>query len=90
MPEINYKGGFGHDDCRAGFGTGDEWFADRSRLSRDAQGFVRALGERIRNGGLCVQGVPTSEETASLARQEVPILAEELTRLAKNGGNHDH
>ena len=42
---------------------------------RAAQGFVRALGERIRNGGLCVQGVPTSEETASLARQEgVPLM----------------
>jgi ribose 5-phosphate isomerase A len=37
---------------------------------RAAQAFVKALGERIRNGRLRVQGVPTSEETASLARQE--------------------
>ena len=40
-----------------------------------AQAFVKALGERIRNGGLRVQGVPTSEETAKLARQEgIPLL----------------
>jgi ribose 5-phosphate isomerase A len=37
---------------------------------RAAQAFVRALGARIRSGGLRVQGVPTSEETAVLARQE--------------------
>jgi ribose 5-phosphate isomerase A len=42
---------------------------------RAARAFVRALGERIREGGLRVQGVPTSEETASLARQEgIPLL----------------
>jgi ribose 5-phosphate isomerase A len=42
---------------------------------RAAQAFVKALGERIRNGRLRVQGVPTSEETASLARQEgIPLL----------------
>jgi ribose 5-phosphate isomerase A len=37
---------------------------------RAAQRFVKALGERVRKGGLRVHGVPTSEETASLARQE--------------------
>jgi ribose 5-phosphate isomerase A len=42
---------------------------------RAAQAFVKALGERIRDGCLRVQGVPTSEETASLARQEgIPLL----------------
>jgi len=39
-----------------------------------AQAFVKALGERIRNGQLRVQGVPTSEETANLARQEGILL----------------
>src|SRR5437762_10194306 len=40
-----------------------------------AQAFVKALGERIRNGRLRVQGVPTSEETASLAKREgIPLL----------------
>src|SRR5437868_5942391 len=42
---------------------------------RAAQAFVKALGERIRNGRLRVHGVPTSEETTSLARQEgIPLL----------------
>jgi ribose 5-phosphate isomerase A len=42
---------------------------------RAAQAFVKALGERLRNGGFHVHGVPTSEETARLARQEsVPLL----------------
>ena len=42
---------------------------------RAAQAFVKALGERIRNGGLHVHGVPTSDETASLAKQEtIPLL----------------
>jgi ribose 5-phosphate isomerase A len=42
---------------------------------RAAQAFVKALGERIRTGGLLVHGVPTSEETATLARQEgIPLL----------------
>jgi ribose 5-phosphate isomerase A len=42
---------------------------------RAAQAFVKALGESIKNGRLYVQGVPTSEETASLARQEgIPLL----------------
>jgi len=37
---------------------------------RAAQAFVKALGERVRSGSLKVQGVPTSEDTARLARQE--------------------
>jgi ribose 5-phosphate isomerase A len=42
---------------------------------RAAQAFVKALGERIRDGRLCVQGIPTSEETATLARKEaIPLL----------------
>ena len=42
---------------------------------RAAQAFVKALGERVRSGSLRVHGVPTSEETASLARQEgIPLL----------------
>jgi ribose 5-phosphate isomerase A len=42
---------------------------------RAAQAFVKALGERVRAGQLQVQGVPTSEETARLARHEgVPLL----------------
>jgi ribose 5-phosphate isomerase A len=36
---------------------------------RAAQAFVRALGDRVRSGALHVRGVPTSEETADLARQ---------------------
>src|SRR6516162_1801617 len=40
-----------------------------------AQAFVKALGERLRTGRFRVHGVPTSEETARLARQEgVPLL----------------
>ncbi len=42
---------------------------------RAAQAFVKALGERLRKGSFRVHGVPTSEETASLARQEdIPLL----------------
>jgi ribose 5-phosphate isomerase A len=42
---------------------------------RAAQAFVKALGERLRNGSLQVHGVPTSEDTARLARQEsIPLL----------------
>jgi ribose 5-phosphate isomerase A len=37
---------------------------------RASQAFVKALGERVRSGGLQIHGVPTSEETANLARQE--------------------
>jgi ribose 5-phosphate isomerase A len=56
-----------------------ELVADGSRIGlgsgRAAQAFVRALGERVRDGRLRVHGVPTSEETASLARQEgIPLL----------------
>jgi ribose 5-phosphate isomerase A len=42
---------------------------------RAAQAFVKALGERLRNGSIRVSGVPTSEETANLARQVgIPLL----------------
>jgi ribose 5-phosphate isomerase A len=42
---------------------------------RAAQAFVKALGECLRKGSFHVHGVPTSEETARLARQEgVPLL----------------
>jgi ribose 5-phosphate isomerase A len=52
------------NDSRIGLGSG-----------RAAQAFVKALGERIRNGRLRVHGVPTSKETASLANQEgIPLL----------------
>jgi ribose 5-phosphate isomerase A len=37
---------------------------------RASRAFVQALGARVREGKLHVQGVPTSEETAALARQE--------------------
>jgi ribose 5-phosphate isomerase A len=52
------------NDSRIGLGSG-----------RAAQAFVKALGERVRKGRLRVHGVPTSEETADLARQEgIPLL----------------
>jgi ribose 5-phosphate isomerase A len=52
------------NDSRIGLGSG-----------RASQAFVKALGERVRVGGLRIHGVPTSEETASLARQEgIPLL----------------
>ena len=52
------------NDSRIGLGSG-----------RAARAFVTALGERVRTKGLRVQGVPTSEETASLARHEgIPLL----------------
>lgn len=42
---------------------------------RAARAFVTALGERVAGGSLRVQGVPTSEETASLARRVgIPLL----------------
>ena len=51
-----------------------ELIADESRIGlgsgHAAQAFVRAFGERVRADGLRVQGVPTSEETATLARKE--------------------
>jgi ribose 5-phosphate isomerase A len=57
-----------------------ELVADGSRIGlgsgRAAQAFIKALGERIREGCLHVCGVPTSEETAILAEQEdIPLLA---------------
>jgi ribose 5-phosphate isomerase A len=52
------------NDARIGLGSG-----------RAAQAFVKALGERVRSGRVHVQGVPTSEETATLARREgIPLL----------------
>ncbi|HLW64372.1 MAG TPA: ribose-5-phosphate isomerase RpiA [Gemmataceae bacterium] len=47
------------DNGRIGLGSG-----------RAAEAFVRALGERVRSGRLRVTGVPTSEATAKLAKQE--------------------
>jgi ribose 5-phosphate isomerase A len=42
---------------------------------RAAQSFVRALGEQVRSGNVRVHGVPTSEETASVARQVgIPLV----------------
>jgi ribose 5-phosphate isomerase A len=53
------------DNSRIGLGSG-----------RAANAFVKALGERVRSGRLHVQGVPTSEQTATLARQEqIPLIA---------------
>lgn len=56
-----------------------EFVPDGSQIGlgsgRAAQAFIQALGERVRSGRLQVQGVPTSEATARLARQEgVPLL----------------
>lgn len=36
---------------------------------RAAQAFVRALGAKARSGTISIRGVPTSEETAALARE---------------------
>jgi ribose 5-phosphate isomerase A len=48
---------------------------------RASRSFVQALGERVRSGALRIVGVPTSEETAVLARQSgIP-----LTTLAEAG-----
>jgi ribose 5-phosphate isomerase A len=54
--------------------------ANNSRIGlgsgRAASAFVRALGERVRSGGLHVSAVPTSGQTAELAMQEgIPLLA---------------
>src|SRR5690242_4086019 len=52
------------DNARLGLGSG-----------RAAQAFVRALSEWINAGRLCVHGVPTSEDTAALARElGVPLM----------------
>ena len=40
-----------------------------------SQAFVKALGQRVRAQGLRIHAVPTSEETATLSRQEgIPLL----------------
>jgi ribose 5-phosphate isomerase A len=46
------------DHARIGLGSG-----------RAAQSFIRALGEKVRSRAIQVYGVPTSEETAKLARE---------------------
>ena len=50
-----------------------ELVADHAQIGlgsgRAAQAFVRELGERVRSGAMRVCGVPTSEETADLARE---------------------
>jgi ribose 5-phosphate isomerase A len=52
------------DGSRIGLGSG-----------RAARAFVKALGGRVRDGCLHVYGVPTSEETESLAmREDIPLL----------------
>jgi len=50
---------------------------------RAARAFVRSLGQRMRAGRLHVQGVPTSHETASLAREVgIPLVTlEEASTL---------
>jgi ribose 5-phosphate isomerase A len=48
---------------------------------RAARAFVNALGDRVQSGALRVRGVPTSEETASLARQ----VGIPLTTLSEAG-----
>jgi ribose 5-phosphate isomerase A len=53
------------DGARVGLGSG-----------RAAQAFVRCLGEQVRSGRLRVDGVPTSEETAALAKEQaIPLLS---------------
>jgi ribose 5-phosphate isomerase A len=51
---------------------------------RAAWAFVGLLGERVRSGRLSVRGVPTSDDTAQLAREHgVPLLGlEEAGELA--------
>jgi ribose 5-phosphate isomerase A len=52
------------NDARIGLGSG-----------RASQAFVKGLGERMRKGSLRVHGVATSEDTASLAKQErMPLV----------------
>jgi ribose 5-phosphate isomerase A len=62
---------FVEDGQTLGLGTG-----------RAATAFVRALGERVKDG-LQVRGVPTSEATAAVARElDIPLLTlEEAGRL---------
>jgi ribose 5-phosphate isomerase A len=57
---------------------------------RAAWAFVRALGKRVRAGALHVRGVPTSEVTASLARDaDIPLvtLAEGVLDLTVDGAD---
>lgn len=55
---------FVREDTCIGLGSG-----------RTAGAFVRALGNRIRAGNIRVQGVPTSQETAALAKEVgVPLV----------------
>jgi ribose 5-phosphate isomerase A len=56
-----------------------EFVTDHSHVGlgsgRAAQAFVRGLGERVRAGRLRVRGVPTSQETANLAREVgIPLV----------------
>ena len=58
------------DGMRVGLGTGST-----------AAWMVRCLGELVRNDGLQIMGVPTSERTADLARQVgIPITTLEEAR----------
>lgn len=53
------------DGFRVGLGSG-----------RAATAFIRLLGERVRAGRLRIQGVPTSEATAALAREVgIPLIS---------------
>lgn len=53
------------NDSRIGLGSG-----------RAAQAFVKTLAQRIRNAAFRVHGVPTSEETARVARAEgIPLIS---------------
>ena len=64
------------DGMRVGLGTGST-----------AAWLVRRLGERVRDEGLSIKGVPTSTATAQLAR-EVGI---EVVSLDQAGWlDHDH
>lgn len=63
-----------------------EMVADNSQIGlgsgHAAHAFVKALGERVRGGSLRVQAVPTSEETARLARQEgIPLATLAAARI---------
>lgn len=65
-----------HDDCRTRCRACASERTHRAWVRRAARAFVRALGERVRAGDLHVEGVPTSEETARLARQEgIPLVS---------------
>lgn len=56
---------FAEDGMRVGLGTGST-----------AAWMVRCLGERVREGGLRITGVPTSTRTAELARETgIPVIS---------------